>query len=105
MLFGLSFGRETAEYVSIFVDGEEYASYRFNDITSAKKVDVRTEFGYNVVEISKDGASVVDASCLDKTDVRMGKITKPGQTILCVPNRVMVKIFGKEKINVDKVTY
>ncbi len=103
--FGMSVGRETAECVSIFVDGEEYASYRFADITSTKKVDVKTEYGYNLVEISKEGAAVIDASCSDKTDVRMGKITKPGQTILCVPNRVMVKIFGKEKLKVDKVTY
>ena len=59
----------------------------------------------NILEINSDGARMLDSSCPDKTDIKMGKVTKPGQIILCIPNKVAVKITGKGKLNVDKVTY
>ena len=53
----------------------------------------------------RGGARVTEASCPDKTDIQSGKITKPGQMIVCVPNRVTVRILGKNRVTVDKVTY
>ena len=101
---GFVFG-EHPESVMIFVDGKEYASYNLAEISGVKKVEINTEFGHNTVEITSDGARVTQASCPDKTDIQSGRITKPGQMLVCAPNRVMVRIIGRNGSEVDKVTY
>lgn len=101
---GFVFG-EQPESVAIFVDGKEYATYNFAEISGVKNVEINTVFGHNIVEITSDSARVIEASCPDKTDIQSGRITKPGQMIVCVPNRVTVRIIGKSGARVDKVTY
>jgi len=96
---------EQPESVAIFVDGKEYATYNLAEISEIKNIEINTEFGHNTIEISSDGARVTEASCPDKTDIQSGMITKPGQMIVCVPNRVTVRILGKNRVTVDKVTY
>jgi len=68
-------------------------------------LEIKSDYGNNILEITKTGVKMTDASCPDKVDVRCGEITKPGQTIVCIPNRVMVKITGKNSLKVDKVAY
>lgn len=92
------------EAVQIFVDGSLYASYNLNDIKEAKKVEILSVYGKNTLKITADGAEMVDADCPDKTDVRAGRITKPGQVIICAPNKVLVKLMGIDN-KIDKVTY
>ena len=96
---------EQPKSVEVFVDGEKYASYNFAEISGAKSVEINTKYGYNVLEITNEGARMTESSCPDKVDVLCGEISKPGQMIVCIPNRVSVKILGKEKLNIDKVTY
>jgi len=100
----LVFGQQ-AEGVEVFVDGKEYASYNFSEIDGRKVLYIDTETGSNTLEITRDGAKMTDASCPDKVDVQSGKITEPGQMIICVPNKVYVRIFGKDRSNIDMVTY
>ncbi len=96
---------EQAVSVRIDVDGMEYATYNLTEISGKKIVEIETEYGENTLEITSEGARMISASCSDKTDVKSGKITKPGQMIICAPNRVSVRITGKGKLNVDKVAY
>jgi len=39
-----------------------------------------------------------------KIDIKSGKISKPGQIIICVPNRLSVQMIG-EKSDIDVVAY
>ena len=87
-----------AEGVEIFVDGNEYGTYLFSEIDEKKILRIESESGFNVVEITKDGAKMIETSCPDKVDIQNGKITKPGQMIICVPHKVSVKITGKSKL-------
>jgi len=93
---------DAAEGVIIEVDGAEYAKYYFNEISEIKTVEVFTKFGYNRVEIGKNYARVTDASCPNKLDVHMGAVTGSGQMIVCLPNRLIVRIFGNDK-SIDAV--
>ena len=105
ILFGTFVFVGNAERVEIFLDGEEYAVYNLAEISGVKVLDIKSENGYNRLEITNHGAKMTEASCPDKTDVLSGEITKVGQMIVCSPNRVMVKIAGKDDEKVDKVTY
>jgi hypothetical protein len=93
------------QQIEISVGGQIYATYSLNKIKDERIVNIDTEYGNNTLKISPDGAEMIDASCSDKLDIRVGKITKEGQAIICVPNKVMVKLVRNNKEKVDKVTY
>ena len=94
-------GRAAAGVI-IEVDGAEYAKYYFSEISEIKTVEIFTRFGYNRVDIGRDYARVTDASCPDRLDVHMGAINRNGQMIVCLPNRLIVRILGNDK-SVDAV--
>ena len=47
---------------------------------------------YNVVVISSGTVSVTEASCKNQVCVKHGKISSPGESIVCLPNRLVVRI-------------
>lgn len=105
VVFSFAIFGEQAEGIEVFVDGKRYASYSFADITDEKILKIETENGFNVLKITEKGAVMTNASCPDKMDVKSGEISKAGQMIICVPNKVSVRVTGKNILNVDKVTY
>ena len=74
----------------ITVDGEEYAQYPLKSgITMEIFVD-----GHNKVIIDDGVVWMEEADCPDKLCMNQGRISKAGQTIICLPNRIMVTIKG-----------
>ena len=51
--------------------------------------------GRNLLVISGGKAMVTEASCPDKLCMNMGEISKAGQSIVCLPNEVVVEITGE----------
>jgi hypothetical protein len=47
---------------------------------------------YNVVEISGGTVSVTEASCKNQVCVKHGAISRSGESIVCLPNRLVVRI-------------
>ncbi|MBQ9272960.1 MAG: NusG domain II-containing protein [Mogibacterium sp.] len=47
---------------------------------------------YNVVEISGGTVSVTEASCKNQVCVKHGAISGTGESIVCLPNRLVVRI-------------
>jgi len=60
--------------------------------------------GPTLVEISDGTVRVLESSCPRGHCVRMGSIRTPGQTVVCVPNRVVVTIEGDAPPSVDATT-
>ncbi len=104
VIFNTAVFGDSPEKVIISVDGSEYAAYRLAEISKTETVRVETEFGVNVVEITNHGARVIEASCPDKLDVHSGEISKSGQMIVCLPNRLTVRLQGNNS-EVDRVAY
>ncbi len=96
---------DAAKSAEVYVGGELYGEYDLQEIKTERHVRIKTENGENLLELTNDGARMLDASCPDKKDVKSGKITKPGQVIICIPNKVLVKLVGDGKDKVDKVSY
>lgn len=46
------------------------------------------------VKVSGGKVSVVSANCPDKVCEKTGEISKSGQSIICVPNRVEISVLG-----------
>ena len=66
-------------------------------VTSETKLIVPVEHGEMV--IAYEGGRVLSSPCPDQVCVHQGKITRSGQTIACVPEKVLVTITTAAKEN------
>ena len=47
---------------------------------------------YNIVEVERTRVRVREANCPEQVDVKQGWLTRPGQTAVCLPHRVVVRL-------------
>ncbi len=52
--------------------------------------------GKSFLEIEGGRVRMVDSACPDKLCVRTGWISRPGESIVCLPNRVVVEVVSGE---------
>lgn len=86
------------------VDGREVESIKLDESEVPQELKIETgQGGYNILRITEEGISVIEANCPDQICVRSNKISLPGQTIICLPHRLIIKIVGDEKAenNID----
>ncbi len=55
----------------------------------------------NTLMVINGGAYVIDASCPDKLCENQGEIRYEGQSIVCLPNKLIVYIEGGESSGID----
>ena len=53
---------------------------------------VSNDLGTNTIIIENGQAHVIDADCPDKICEQMGLISKPGETIICLPHKLIVEV-------------
>ena len=73
-------------------DGRETARYPLSE----ERTVTLGEDDYNVLRISGGAAAVIEANCGDNTCVRMGEISREGESIVCLPHRLVIRIEGGE---------
>lgn len=61
------------------------------DLSVLQGEETRTVHGCRIV-LSGGGVYIASADCPDRLCVKTGKITRPGEAIACVPNRVVVRL-------------
>ncbi len=70
-----------------------------------RTINLEGEKGRVILEVREGTVRVVQSSCLQKICVNTGWINRPGQTIVCLPNKVLITIEGKESSKADAVSY
>ena len=60
--------------------------------------------GENIVTIKSGSVTVSSASCKNQVCVRHGSISKSGESIVCLPNRLIVTIEDKSGGEYDSIT-
>ena len=94
------------KYISVQVDGKEIKRIIFDKKIIGKTIPIETEFGYNLIEIGDGKVRVIEASCPDQLDVKQGYISKTGELIVCLPNRLVIEIKGiKDERDVDYISH
>ena len=79
-------------YVTVSLDGRVIGSYA---LTEKKQV---VEIGEsNILTIINNEAYMSNALCPDKICVERGRVSKSGEEIICMPNRVIVRLEGGGK--------
>ncbi len=86
--------------IEIYSDGELYATY---SLSEEQIVEISTEFGQNTICIRNGKASVVSSDCKDKLEIKAGEISKCGERLICLPNRLVITVVGEG--DVDSVSY
>ena len=86
----------------IYLDGEEKGRYSLShNIT----LEIRQDHGaYNIFEIKNGKAKITEASCPDKVCVNHRPVSGQGESLVCLPNRVVVEIENGEKLDIDAET-
>lgn len=86
--------RQPAIYVQVSVDGATvYSLLLTEDITKR----IETENGYNDLVIKNGCAYIKEADCPDLICVHHGKISKLGESIICLPHKVAVQIVNTKE--------
>lgn len=57
--------------------------------------------GRNILRIADGKATVTEATCPDGVCVRHRAINRAGQSILCLPNKVVVRIIGEPTVDAE----
>lgn len=93
-------GKTEGGYVEIVVDKETKEIFPL-DVN--KEYTISDDNHINKIKIADGKVWVTEASCPDKLCVKQGKIDKDGQSIICLPNKVVVKIVSDKTNDVDAV--
>lgn len=92
-------GKTDGDKVVIKIDGETVKTL---DLGVDCEYDVLREYSNKI--IIKDGSVYIkESDCPDKTCVHIGKISKSGQVICCLPNKLVITVIS-DKTEVDVVT-
>lgn len=89
--FGFNYyinGRKS-DKIEVYVDNELYKTY---DIDDEDELKIEVDNGYNIIKIHDRGVEMVEASCPDQICVKGGFIHKHSESIVCLPNKVNIKI-------------
>ena len=82
--------------VSIYADGKLLAEKSLDEPSITEAV---TSYGKNVVVVENNSVYISEADCPDKICMN-GKISRAGQSLVCLPSRVSVIINGKAQTDV-----
>ncbi|MEW6041938.1 MAG: NusG domain II-containing protein, partial [Elusimicrobiota bacterium] len=72
------------------------------DLSTEKKLDIH---GAKIL-IRNGGIEITSSDCPQKICAHTGRITRPGQTIICVPKKMIIEITGAgKKAKYDAISY
>ena len=96
VLIGLCifFFRSDGDTVTVTVDGDVRGVYPLGENIT---VEIKTDNGINILVI-KDGVAFIEsASCPDKICVAHKPISRDRETVVCLPNRVVIRVSSSEE--------
>ncbi|HJA94400.1 MAG TPA: NusG domain II-containing protein [Candidatus Eisenbergiella merdipullorum] len=89
-LFLVLLGRK-GNSVEVVCDGRILGEY---SLTEDRRVPIRVENGENLLVIQDGQAWVEEADCPDGLCIRQGRISRVGESIICLPHRLAITITG-----------
>lgn len=91
------------KYVEIEVKGKLYKRLPL-DNSRNEKIEIKTDLGENIIDISNGKVRILDADCADKICIKDGSIDKPGDILVCLPHKVIVQIKG-QNVETDDLSF
>ncbi len=85
-------GSDGADGVNIYKDGKLVSTLDINKDTEYK-IDGLT------IKVENAAAYISQSDCKCKTCIGFGRLSKAGQTAVCLPNKVAIELFGASDID------
>ena len=95
----LALTKKEGDHVIVRVNGNEVAKYSLS-----QDGEYQLNGGTNVLRIENGKAYLVSANCPDHLCVKQGKVSKSGETITCLPNRLTVTVYSTVEGDVELVS-
>ena len=68
-------------------------------------LELQGPIGTTTIEVKDGEVRVIASPCSEKICLQTGGISKPGEWIACLPNRIFITVRAKDRKNVDAVSY
>lgn len=95
--------RDEPVVVAVFQDGQKTGVY---SLLEDQTVFIPYEDKhYNLLFISDGEASISDADCPDGLCIKTRSIRQGGESIICLPHKLVIQIESERKGELDAVTY
>jgi hypothetical protein len=85
-------------------DGKVIRTIDLDSVTAAEEIRISYGGEYNVIRVDEGKIRIIDADCPDKLCVKTGWIKEPGQSIICLPHKLIITIQGGSK-EIDENVY
>lgn len=92
----LHYGHKTqGAYVEVIIDNEVVERYSLEEEGEYEIAGYNG--GKNILQVKEGRAYISEATCPDKLCVEQKEIANSGEMLVCLPNRVIVKVVGEEE--------
>lgn len=82
----------------VYIDGRLVQTI---DMTVDDTYEYSTDRGSNTVVVQSEKICVKDADCPDKVCVNMGGKSRSGETITCLPHKLVIEVHNDRKRDID----
>lgn len=97
----------STDYIAdIYQDGELRMSIPLDGSAASRRFTVTGANGcVNEVEVRPGSIGIVSADCPDKLCVHQGFISNSGLPIVCLPNRLVIRLRGTDAETIDTIAH
>jgi hypothetical protein len=74
---------------------------RIDNFQGTRFIAIKGPLGVTRFELYKDKVRVISSPCLKKICIKQGWVSKPNQSIVCAPNRIVATIEAKADSGID----
>jgi hypothetical protein len=97
---------EKGSIAIIEINGKEVKRVALGDGQASRQFKVEGVHGKSTLEVKDGRVRMVSSACRDKICIGVGWIDSQGKSVVCLPNRVVIRVTGKRggKGKIDTVT-
>ncbi len=97
LMFVFNSGKHVGQYAEVYLANELVVRI---DLQTKEERLIKIKDNL-IIKVFNDGSvAVVESDCPDKICLKTGKIKEVGQSIVCVPNRLLIVIVGSSDVDV-----
>lgn len=94
----VKYGLKSGNTADVYIDDKLVQTI---DLGVDDEYTFQTDKGSNTVEVRNGAVSMKSADCPDKVCVRMGTKNRNGETITCLPHKLVIEVHGGQEQEVD----
>lgn len=93
-------GARAGAIVVVLQDGKEMGRYPLEE---EREILIQGDYGENLLVIQNGKAFMKEADCPDGLCMKQKRISRQGESLICLPHRLVVTVEGAQENDVDAV--